>query len=59
MTGRLDGFVELNKQFADQRQRENAAGNADVRNHPFDWSDVLLIVMPVATMVFAMFWAAE
>jgi hypothetical protein len=46
--------VEVNKLFADQGQREDAAAKADVRNHPFDWWDLLLIVMPIAAIVSTM-----
>ena len=47
------------QQFAGQGQRENAATKVDARNRPFGWWDLLLFVMPIATIVFAMFWEAE
>lgn len=50
--------MEANKQVADQGPREDAAATVDVRNHPFDWWDLLLIMMPVATVAFTMFWEA-
>lgn len=64
MTGGLDAGArralrEVNKQLPDQGQREDAAANVDVRNHPFDWWDLFLFVMPIAIIVFAMFWEAE
>jgi hypothetical protein len=64
MTGDLDGearptLVEVNKQVADQGRREDAAAKVNVRNHPFDWWDLLLFAMPIATIVFAMFSEAE
>ena len=64
MTGDLDAgarraLMEVNKQFADQGQREGAAAKVNVRNHPFDWWDLLLFVMPIATTVFVIFWEAE
>lgn len=65
MTGNLDAgsqqalVVEVNKQFTGQEQREDATAKVDVRNHPFDWWDLLLIAMPIATIAFAMFSEAE
>lgn len=64
MTGCLDAGTrrapgEVNKQFADQRQREDAPTKADVRNHPFGWWDLLLFALPMTTIVFAIFWEAE
>jgi hypothetical protein len=49
----------VNKQFAYEQQREDAAAKMDMRNHPFDWWDLLLFAMPIAAIVFAMFWEAE
>ena len=49
-------LTEVSKPFADQGQREGAAAKVDVRSHPFDWWDLLLFAMPIATIVFAMFW---
>lgn len=64
MTGDLDAgdrraLTEVNKQFADEQQREDAAAKMDMRNHPFDWWDLLLFAMPIAAIVFATFWEAE
>jgi len=64
MTGNLDAGarrvpLEVNKQVADQGQREDAAAKVDVRNYPFNWWDLLLFMMPIATIAFAMFWEAE
>jgi hypothetical protein len=64
MTSDLDAgarraLIEVNKEVADQQQREDAAAKVDVRNHPFDWWDLFLFVMPIATIVFAMFSEAE
>jgi hypothetical protein len=64
MTGDLDAksqqaLVEVNKKFTDQEQREDAATKMDMRNHPFDWWDLLLVVMPIAAIVVAMFSEAE
>jgi len=42
-----------------QEQREDAAAKTGVRRHPFDWWDLLLIMMPVATIVLAMWLEAE
>ena len=64
MTGGLDAgarraLTEVSKQLADQGQRNDATATADVRNHPFDWWDLLLFVMPIATIVFTQFWEAQ
>jgi hypothetical protein len=64
MTGDLDAgarraLMEVNKQVADQGQREDAAGKASAWYHPFDWRDLLLFMMPVTAIVIAMFWGAE
>jgi hypothetical protein len=64
MTGDLDAgarraLIEANKQFADQQQREDAAAKVHVRNHPFDWWDLFLFAMPIATIVFAMWSESE
>lgn len=42
-----------------QEQREGATVKASAWYHPFDWRDLLLFAMPVATIVLAMFWEAE
>lgn len=65
MTSRRRALIESTKQFdvekprAAQVQREDAAAEMDVRHYPFDWWDFLLFMMPVATIVFAMFSEAE
>lgn len=51
--------VEANKQLAGEKQREDAAVKVSAWHHPFDWRDLLLFMMPVATIAFAMFWEAE
>jgi hypothetical protein len=51
--------MEVNKQFTDQGQRENDATKMDVEKHPFDWWDLLLIMMPITAVVLTMFWEAE
>jgi hypothetical protein len=57
--GARRALTEVSKPFADQGQREGAAAKVDVRSHSFDWWDLLLFAMPIATIVFAMFWEAE
>jgi hypothetical protein len=65
MAGNLDAgsqqalVVEVNKQFTGQEQQEDAGAKVDVRHHPFDWWDLLVFMMPVATIVFAMWFEAE
>jgi hypothetical protein len=64
MTGNVNAgarraLTEVGKPFADQGQREGAAAKVDVRSHSFDWWDLLLFAMPIATIVFAMYWEAE
>jgi hypothetical protein len=65
MTSHCHAPVELTKQFdvekpgAAQEQQEDAAVKMDVRHHPFDWWDLLLFMVPVATIVFAMWCEAE
>jgi hypothetical protein len=64
MTGDLDAgarqaLVEVNGQVADQGQRDDAAAKAGAWYHPFDWRDLLLLVMPVTATVIAMLWQAE
>jgi hypothetical protein len=51
--------VEVSKQLTGQEQRKNKAVKASAWYHPFDRWDLLLFMMPVATIVFAMFWEAE
>jgi SHS2 domain-containing protein len=64
MTGELDAgarraLMEVNKEVADQQRREGTVAKMDMRNHPFDWWDLLLFVMPIASIVFVMFSEAE
>ena len=65
MAGNLDAgsqqafVVEVKKQFNGQEQQEDAAAKTDVRHHPFDWWDLLLFMIPVATIVFAMWSEAD
>ena len=58
-TGVRRAPMEVNKQFTDQGQRENDATKMDVEKHPFDWWDLLLIMMPITAVVLTMFWEAE
>ena len=51
--------VGVNKQLTGQEQREDAVVKVSAWYHPFDWRDLLLFTMPVATIVFAVFWEAE
>jgi hypothetical protein len=46
--------AEVNKQFTEQEQREDAAAKMHVRHHPFDWWDFVLIMMPIAIIALAM-----
>ena len=51
--------VEVNKLLTGQEQREDAPVKASAWYHPFDRWDLLLFLMPVATIVFAMLWEVE
>ncbi|MGD9714303.1 MAG: hypothetical protein AB7V46_19905 [Thermomicrobiales bacterium] len=58
--GARQALLEVSQQHsAIQGQREDAAADVAVPNHPFNWWDLLLVVMPVATIVFAMLWGTE
>jgi hypothetical protein len=50
--------MDVNKEVADQGQREDAAAKVVVRSHPFSWWDLVLFVTPVAIVVIGMFWEA-
>lgn len=63
MTGDRDAgarraLMEVDKQSADQGQRGDAAAKINAWLHPFDWQDLLLITIPIATTVLTMWWDA-
>lgn len=63
MAGHLDvGIrqppVELSKQFADRKQREDAALNTDVQDNPFDRQDFFVLMISLAFVVLATWWFA-
>ena len=59
--GSQQALVEMNKQFTGQEQGEDAAAavKVDPWYHPFDWWDFLLLIVPIAITVFAIWWGPE
>mgnify|MGYP003575132032 FL=1 len=56
MTGEVDAAtrrapVGVNEQLTGQEQRQDAAVKANAWYHPFDWWDLLLLIVPIAIIV--------
>lgn len=66
MTGNLEAGsqqapVEMGMQFTGREKGKDAPAEAKVNPwyHPFDWWDFVLLFVPIAIIVFSMWWDAK